>query len=468
MNVVVIEDEDIQRVALEDDLRDAGHDVRAFAHPEEALEAIASRPPDVVLCDLRLPGISGMDVLKQVRERWPDTAVVMVTAYATVESAVEAMRLGAYDYLTKPFNRDAVEVVLDRLGRFRRALDENRELRRQLSTTDRFEGIVFGSEAMRAVVSQVEVAARSDATVLITGETGVGKEVVADAIHARSTRREGPCVKVACAMLSREVLESELFGHEQGAFTGATRRRIGRFELAHRGTIFLDEIDDVPLDLQVKLLRVLEDRRVERVGGTHPVEVDVRVIAATKKDLRELVDAGRFREDLYYRLNVLPIDVPPLRRRPDDVAPLFDHFLRRYSAGSPPDVDSDVYRVLRSWRWPGNVRELRNLVERLTLVCNCRPVRASCLPEEMQRAAQADGAAAGVSEGHPPPGSEGAGPSDGPEDLPTDLPTAVARFEASLVRAALERAGGNRARAAEMLGVPVTTLKSKIRRLGLD
>ncbi len=450
MKILIVEDEEIQRVSLQDDLQEAGYETMAVASPAAALELLEKNGFDVVLSDLKMPGMDGITLLKRVKERLPETTVIMMTAYGTVETAVQAMKLGAYDYLTKPFNTDELLLLLQRVQNYRQVMAENVQLRKQLESRYAFGKIVGKSQAMQEVYRQLEIVAPTDSTVLIEGETGTGKEMVANAIHYNSPRKNKPFIKVSCAMLSKEILESELFGHERGAFTGAIKQKKGRFELANSGSIFLDEVDDIPVELQVKLLRVLEEKTFERVGGTDTLHVDVRVIAATKKDLRALVAEGQFREDLFYRLNIYPIKLPPLRERKEDVQILFEHFLQEYRGDALPDVEPAVFRYLMDYPWPGNVREFKNMVERLTLTCRCNPIRPDCLPVEIR------------TQGGPAFRTAAA------PDEPLPLDETVAQFEQTIIRNTLAQTGGNKARAAELLGIPTSTLKSKIKKYGIE
>lgn len=450
MKILIVDDEEIQRVSLQDDLRDAGYEAIAMESPQLVLELINKESFDVILSDLKMPGMDGIALLQRIREIQPDATVIMMTAYATVETAVQAMKLGAYDYLTKPFSTDELLLILKRVQKYRRVVAENVQLKKQIETRHSFGKIIGKSAAMQEVYNQLEIVAPTDSTVLIEGETGTGKEMVANAIHYNSLRKDKPFVKVSCAMLSREILESELFGHERGAFTGAVKQKKGRFELANGGSIFLDEVDDIPVELQVKLLRVLEERTFERVGGTQTVEVDVRVIAATKKDLQKLVAEEKFREDLFYRLNVYPITLPPLRERKDDIKVLFEHFLLDFRQGAIPEIDVKVFKLLMDYSWPGNVREFKNVIERLSLSCRCSPIRPECLPREVRGLAGNQ-----ISAGQRLNEAQG-------------LDESVARFEKNLICQALDKSNGNKARAADFLKLPTSTLKSKIKKYGIE
>ncbi len=454
LKIVVLDDEKIQRIAMRDELVDAGHSVLAFDDPHAALASLENFVPDVLITDLRMPGLDGLDVLRRAREIDSTLEVILVTAYSTVETAVEAMRLGARDYITKPFRPEELLVRLERIERSRRIEDENQSLREEVARGSTQAKILGESRAVRELVRKLEIAATSDSIVLLEGETGTGKDLAAEVIHQNSSRRGKPFFKVSCAAYSQEVIVSELFGHERGAFTGADRRKIGRFELANGGTVYLDEVDDIPLPVQVKLLRVLEDRVIERVGGTTPIPVDVRMIAATKRDLEQMVAEGRFREDLFYRLNVYPIEVPPLRERREDVPELFRHFLSKYFPGDPPPIAASTDEALRTFHWPGNIRQVRNEAERVALECRCTELTPDCLSPQMAKTVGIGAAARAAAE------DEGIG------DV-RDLKGAVRRLEIEMIRSALRAHGGNRSLAAEQLGLPVTTLKSKIQKYGL-
>ncbi|MFQ5649936.1 MAG: sigma-54-dependent transcriptional regulator [bacterium] len=450
MKILIVEDEEIQRVSLQDDLRDAGYETAAAASARAALNLMAKESFDVIISDLKMPGIDGITLLKKIREIQPDTTVIMMTAYATVETAVQAMKSGAYDYFTKPFSMDEMLLLLERVKDYRRVVAENIRLKEELERQYSFGQLIGKSNAMREIYKQLEIVAPTEATVLIEGETGTGKEMVANAIHYNSPRKDKPFIKVSCAMLSKDILESELFGHERGAFTGAVKQKRGRFELASGGSIFLDEVDDIPIELQVKLLRVLEERTFERVGGTETFKIDVRVIAATKSNLRELVAKGRFREDLFYRLNIYPIKLPPLRERKEDIQLFFTHFVREFRQGEIPEIDPRVYQDLMDYSWPGNVREFKNVVERLMLSCRCNPIVPDCLPGEIRER------------------RFGVRPAPNEMDKPLALEATVADLEKALISQALAKTGGNKAKAAELLSIPTSTLKSKINKHGIE
>ncbi len=370
--ILVAEDERNLREGIAEAFRDAGHEVVEAEDGEQALEEVRAQLFDLVITDYKMPGIDGLELLRRIRMINDQVAVIMITAYGTVEGAVEAMRLGAYDYIQKPFQLEELELKAERALEHRRLitrlmLADRREL------VHRFDNIVGESPAMRRIFDVIAKVAPSNATVLILGETGTGKELIAEAIHRNSNRKDGPFVKVNCAALPENLLESELFGHERGAFTGADRQRIGRFELANEGTLFLDEIGTMSLATQAKVLRVLQEREFERLGGTRTIRSDVRLIAATNRDLEEAIEAGEFREDLYYRLNVVTIRMPPLRERKEDIIPLATTFLERFARDMKKPMrgfSPAALRLLTRYNWPGNIRELENTIERAVLMAD--------------------------------------------------------------------------------------------------
>ena len=439
MKILVVDDEEIVRVTLHDDLSDAGHDVTCEGRASSALDRIDEGPFDVVISDIRMPGMDGLELLKIAKERSPDAEVIMITAYATVESAVEAMKQGAYDYIVKPYDTDKLIIVLDRLQQHRKLAKENLRLRAQLEERHGFHRIVGKSSVMQGVYEILNVVCASDSTVLVQGATGTGKELVAEAIHYNSPRRDGPLVKVSCAVLSRDVLESELFGHARGAYTGAIQDRPGRFGLADGGTLFLDEVDDIPLESQVKLLRVLESQEYERVGDATTRKTDVRIVAATKADLQELVAGKRFRDDLYYRLNVIPVTLAPLSGRREDIPLLVGHFLAQ--SGRPSlEVEPGALNILMTYSWPGNVRELKNLIERLALVASGDQIRVEDLPPEIRDTpGEQNGLVTGQS-----------------------FNDIIFCMERRLLLEALEKTNGNKAKAADLLGMSPSTFRYKL------
>ncbi|MER3474001.1 MAG: two-component system response regulator [Armatimonadota bacterium] len=372
LTLLIVEDESSHRRVLEAHFSKEYHVITA-ENGQQAVDIAEQQPIHLLVVDLVLPTLNGLEVLRRIRQLHPDVAAVVITAHSTVHTAVQAMKDGAIDYLTKPFDLDNLRILLQKAAEQYRLKEENRRLREQLRSKFDLPGIVGRSASMQEVYRMVERVSRSRATVLIRGESGTGKELVAKAIHYRSDRAKGPFIAVSCAAIPETLLESELFGHEKNAFTGATAQRIGRFEAAHRGTLFLDEIAEITPAVQVKLLRVLQERQFERLGGNKTIEVDVRVIAATNKDLEAMVRDNRFREDLYYRLQVIQIYLPPLRERKDDIPLLVDHFIRKYNEENErhiKGVTPETMQLLINYRWPGNVRELENAIERAVVLAD--------------------------------------------------------------------------------------------------
>jgi DNA-binding NtrC family response regulator len=443
--VLIVDDEANARMALAELLRDEGYSVETAADGFKALPKLDEFAPDVVVTDLKMPGIDGIELMHKVRERDPDCVLVVMTAYGAIDTAVKAMREGAADYLTKPINIEEMSLVLARELERKRLRAEAGQLRERLAARHRIPNIVGASPAMQQVFNTVLQVAPSRASVLITGESGTGKELIAAAIHEHSPRAAGPFVKLHCAALAETLLESELFGHERGAFTGAVGRRDGRFQQADRGTLFLDEIGDISPATQVKLLRFLQEHEFERVGGNQTIKVDVRIVAATNRNLIERVKSGHFREDLYYRLNVVSIEVPPLRARPSDIPLLASHFLARYAKENGKHIsgfsDEALERMVR-YPWPGNVRELENAVERAVVVSRGELIR----PEDLTPAiAVFAGSATASSDGMPPiPGST------------------LAELEKFAILRTLEHTGGSTSRAAEMLGISPRKIQYKL------
>ncbi|HEX5549956.1 MAG TPA: sigma-54 dependent transcriptional regulator, partial [Nitrospira sp.] len=368
--ILVVDDELNIRGALVTLLEKKQYQVRGAGTAEEALELLETAATDLVLTDLKMPGMGGMELLRHLKQKWPDTEVLVMTAFGSIETAVEAMRCGAYDYITKPIDRERLTLVVEKALERHALAFENRQLKDRLETRTRFEQMIGESEPMQRVHSLVDMVAESDVTVLLTGESGTGKELVARAIHHKSRRADGPFVTLNCGALPENLFESELFGYEKGAFTGATTNKMGRFELADGGTLLLDEVGELSLKSQVDFLRVLETKEFRRLGGTKVVKVDTRIVAATNRNLEEAVKEGDFREDLYYRLNVIPIHLPPLRERGDDIPLLVDRFLGEFSTQhhrKPKEISRQTLQLLRLYAWPGNIRQLRNLIERLVV-----------------------------------------------------------------------------------------------------
>lgn len=389
--ILVVDDEEDMLENCSRILSRAGYRVRTASDPDRALGLMEEERPDIVLTDLMMPKRDGMDILRRARAEDPDAVVILITAYATIESAVVAIKEGAFDYLPKPFSADQLRLTCGRALRQRRLLEENRRLREQLEVTYRFENIVGQSPQMAAVFELVRKVARSDANVLIQGESGTGKELIARAIHANSPRATQAFIPVDCVALPENLLESELYGHEKGAFTGAIRTKSGIFETAHWGTIFLDEIGDLSLNLQAKLLRTLQERQFRRVGGTRLLDVDVRVISATNKDLGETIKKREFREELYYRINVIPILLPPLRDRAGDARLLAYYFLKKYAKFRQEPLEGftpETLAMLEAYSWPGNVRELQNVIERACALADGSVILPQDLPDQVRQRPQ--------------------------------------------------------------------------------
>ncbi len=392
LNLLVVEDQQSHRRVLEAHFSKR-YQVLTAEHGQRALDIAAQQPIHLLLVDMILPGMNGLDVLRQVRDLHPDVVAIVITAHPTIRTAVQAMKDGAFDYITKPIDLEQLEVLLEKAAEQYRLKEENRRLRQQLRSSYDIHGIVGRSAAMQEVYELIEKVSNSRATVLIRGESGTGKEMVAKAIHYSGNRAKAPFIAVSCAALPETLMESELFGHEKNAFTGANTQKPGRFELAHGGTLFLDEIAEVTPAVQVKLLRVLQERQFERLGGTKTIEVDVRLIAATNKDLEQMVQKGAFREDLYYRLQVIQIYLPPLRERKDDIPLLVEHFLQKYNEENDKHIQAvapDAMDLLMKYHWPGNVRELENAIERAVVLADpdAEYITVDLLPKSVAAAGQ--------------------------------------------------------------------------------
>jgi two-component system NtrC family response regulator len=447
--ILVTDDEAGQRELLAGHLRHLGYEVAEAADGVEAVERVRRGGIDVVLLDQRMPRLEGAAAVRAVKEADPEVDVVVVTAYGSVETAVLALKLGATDYLTKPLDLDRLGMVVRQCLARRTLVRENRELKEKLAGGPSFRGIVASTGAMQELLSTVARVAPTEATVLLTGESGTGKELIARAIHGASRRADGPFVPVHCAALPETLLESELFGHERGAFTGADRQRIGRFESAAGGTVFLDEIAEIPPQVQVKLLRVIQERQVERVGGNRPISLDVRLVAATNRSLDEEIRRGRFREDLYYRLAVVSLHVPPLRNRREDIPSLVEHFLAKHAGeGRQPvrGLSREARDLLVRYDWPGNVRELENVVQRAIVLARGETMTTDDLPPAVRAAAEEAGIV-----------------GRGDETLHGQ----VEALERRLIEEALEAEHGVQYRAAERLGISERTLRYKLDKLGM-
>jgi len=445
--ILVVDDEPAQLELAGGFLKKRGFETVLAESGEKALRSFRDQPFDLVLTDQKMAGMSGLELVHAVRALNPETAVIVMTAYGTIETAVSAIKAGAADYLTKPLNLDELLYRIEQVRERHRLLTENRELREALQGRHRIEGIIGESGQMLEVVSLVRRVAPSEASVLIRGESGTGKELIAKAIHFASPRAAGPLIRINCAALPETLLESELFGHEKGAFTGALATRKGRFELADEGTLFLDEIGDLPLHLQAKLLRVLQEREFERVGSSQSIRVNVRILSATHRDLEALLKAGQFREDLYYRLNVVTILLSPLRERRQDLPLLIDHFLRVFAEKNGKRIRGfthEARETLLRYDYPGNVRELENLVERAVVLTRDEVISKDDLPLMVQP---------------PEKGAE--------EEGGSSLTAAVEGMERQMIREALARSGGVQTRAAEMLGISERALRYKLKKYGL-
>ncbi|MBI5327711.1 MAG: sigma-54-dependent Fis family transcriptional regulator [Deltaproteobacteria bacterium] len=451
--ILIIDDEPLMRISITDAMIAEGYEAKGVESGREGIDCISKGKYDVIITDLKLPEVDGMEIVKASLKYSPKSKVIMITAYGSVDTAVEAMKQGAYDYITKPFSMDELLIVVRRLMEFRELEYENIKLKSEIDIKYAFEGIVSTSDKMQDVLEKVKVIADTASTVLITGESGTGKELIANAIHHNSSRKDNPFIKVSCAALPETLLEAELFGYEKGAFTGALKQKKGRFELAHTGTLFLDEIGEISPAIQVKLLRALQERRFERLGGTETLSVDVRIICATQRDLKTEVKRGIFREDLYYRLNVVPVHIPPLRERKEDILIIANSFAMKFSAQNNKPIQgiSDKAReLLVNYPFPGNVRELEHAIERAVILGNSREIQPSDLSDDILAFYNKDfKASMKVSYSEP-------------------LPEAIEHFEKEYIAKAIEEAHGNKTRAAERLGISRKTLWEKCKNHGLE
>jgi DNA-binding NtrC family response regulator len=449
--ILIMDDEAEERRRLEQYLGGKGYDVLAVGTVQDAVQAIRRERYDVFLTDCNIPGVDALRTSDEARKINPDMAVVIMTAFGTIETAVRAIKAGAYDYLAKPVDPEQLVVLIERISERRDLIRENTELKERLREKYKFDEIVSISHAMEEVLNLAGRVAASNATVLLRGESGTGKELVAKAVHYNSTRARFPLVKVNCAALPETLLESELFGHEKGAFTGATAKRIGRFEAADKGTIFLDEIGDLTPGMQVKLLRVLQERAFERVGGNQTIKTDVRVIAATNRDIEKALGDGTFREDLYYRLNVVTIVIPPLRERKEDIPGLLDFFIKKYREENNKNITGlspEARDLLVRYNYPGNVRELENIMERAVVLSKHGVITAADLPLHLQAALNEDKL--------PSPKPEGS------------LKETLDTVERGLILDALKESGGVQTRAAEILGISERVLRYKLKKYSID
>lgn len=440
--IMVLDDEEMIRDLLKETFQNKGYDVEIAVDGKEALKKMQVIPFDLLVTDLRLPDISGMEILSRVKKKYKEMGIIMITAYGSIKNAVKAMKQGAFDYIAKPFNLDEMELVVEKFFKYKNLVDENEYLRSELDKKFSFENIVGTSEPMEHIFDSIRMVANSRATVLITGASGTGKELVARAIHYKSPRKSGPFITTNCAALPDGLVESELFGHEKGAFTGAYRMTKGRFEMASGGTLLMDEVSEINLGLQAKLLRVLQEKEIERVGGGKPIPVDVRIIATSNQDLEKEVEEGKFREDLYYRLNVVPIRLPSLTERKEDIPLLVKHFVKQYASENGNTIQSiseEAIRMLSQREWPGNVREIENCVERAVVMCSTETktltVQHFFMQEKRKQARQ---------------------------DFWDTSDMTLKDAEKSMIMSTLEHQKQNRTKTAEILGISVRTLRNKL------
>jgi DNA-binding NtrC family response regulator len=439
MNILVVDDDKLANEFFSVTLKRAGYDVDSVYSGEDAFDAISTDSYDIVVTDLKMKGMDGIELLKSIKKSQPETVVILVTAYGTVDNAVNAMKIGAYDFLLKPVTPDALEMLVARAAELIRLKDENRRFRSDVAS--RFKSIVGKSSKMKKVFELIEVTADARSTVLVTGESGTGKELVAKAIHYSSNRKDGPFIKLNCAALPENLVEAELFGYEKGSFTGAVRQRKGKFEIAHTGTLLLDEISEMPMGLQAKLLRVLQEREIERIGASVSIEVDVRIIATSNRDLKEFIRKGKFREDLYFRLNVIPVHIVPLRERLEDIPLLVQHFIDKYNNENGKEtksVSDEVMRLFLKYHWPGNVRELENYIERGVVTSSATTLSRADFPSDLSLGRLAD-------------------------EIPgIDIGMSLADSEKYLILKTLEKYEGNKTKAAEILDITPRTIRNKL------
>jgi len=438
--LLIVDDEDIVRESLCDWLSSVGYNVLAASNGEEALRIIRQKNVKIMIADLIMPGMDGLELMKKARDIVPTISTVIITAHGTIQTAIAAMRDGAYDYIEKPFCPEKVELIIRNLVEHHNLVEENISLRRKVEDRYSFEGIIAKSPKMTKIFELIKTVAPTNTTVLITGESGTGKEIIARAIHRQSRRHHKPFIVTSCAALPETLLESELFGYEKGSFTGAVERRKGKFEAADKGTLFLDEIGEIDANTQVHLLRALEEKKITRIGSNEEIEADVRIVAATNKGLRTLIEQGKFREDLYYRLNVVTIDLPPLRSRREDILPLAEHFLKKYAQQNNSAVrgfSSEVVEFMLDYDWRGNVRELENMVERGVVLSKGKAITLAAFPQELTAQAPAEGKTLEV-------------------------------LEKNHIRQVLAETGGNIARTAKILGIHRMTLYNKLKKYNIS
>jgi DNA-binding NtrC family response regulator len=446
---MLVEDEKITRKTLTDILKKENYDVNSFGDGTEALNALKQNNFDVVITDLRLPGTNGLDILKAAKETNSRIIVIIITAYATVETAIESLKLGAYDYLLKPFSPEQLLSILKHIEQLSNVLSENEKLKNRLELFEK-KTIIGSSAQVKAFLDMIKIVAPQDHTILIQGESGTGKELCARTIHNFSLRKDKEFIAINCAVIPETLIESELFGHEKGAFTGAVKKHIGYFEKANGGTLLLDDIDDLPLAMQVKLLRVLQEKEISRVGSTENIPIDVRIVCATKVDLKERVNQKLFREDLYYRLNIIPIVLPPLRERKEDIPELLVHFLKKHGAEDKVQyVNENIYSILNKYNWPGNVRELENMTERLIAFSPNQYLNTTVLDPLLSK-------------------TEELKITENPYEEYMGFDKYILSKEKEIINWALNKAGNNVSGAAKILKIPRTTLRSKMDKLSME
>jgi len=451
--MLIIDDEPLMRITLQDSLVGEGYEVVAAETGRKGVDLLRKNQWDIIITDLKLPDLEGIEILKEAKFLNPSTEVILITAYGSIDSAVSAMKEGASDYLTKPFSMDELLLIIKRLLRMKQLEEENLSLKKRVEERYRLEGLVGKSPQMLKIYDLIETVAQTDTTVLVNGENGTGKELVANAIHLQSPRKNSPFIKVNCAALPETLLETELFGHERGAFTGAIRQRKGRFEMANGGTLFLDEVGEIFPAVQVKLLRVLQERQFERVGGNETLAVDVRLICATQRDLKEEIRKGNFREDLYYRLNVVPITLPPLRERREDILLLAEHFVDKFSKKMGKEIaglSEDAKALLLRYPFPGNIRELENMLERAIALIKGKIIQPEDLPDEVCGQPSSIQDVCKRIRGSKP------------------LASATKLFEKEYIQSVLEKTKGKKGQAADMLGISRKTLWEKIKELEIE
>lgn len=444
LKICIVEDEDLIRITLCDELLEEGFDAVSFVNANDCLNYIENNLVDIIITDLRLPDINGLELLSKIKVKHPKIEMLVMTAYGSIDTAIEAMKIGAFNYLMKPFSTDELLVNIQKLIEFK-------NLRSRCDTIDftyqnkySYDSYIGQSHFVKELKKMLQYAVNTNSPVLITGETGTGKELVANIIHYNSPRKERPFIKVSCAILPREMFESELFGHIKGAFTGAIKDRIGKLEEANGGTLFLDDVDDIPLELQVKLLRFIQEGEIQRIGSNKTIKLDIKVISATKKDLSELSEKGIFRKDLYYRLNVLPINLLPVRSRVEDVPILFEHFVKIF-AKNRIKISESVFDVLKNYNWPGNIREIKNIAERTVIMTENNTIQITSLPLEIIQNSKITKYEIGSK----------------------SLNEILADLEIQLLKEALQKSNYNKTHAAKLLKIPLNTLRSKLEKYGI-